>query len=429
MTQSILLNRPRTSKTISNESYWRDSDKYNQKEYVLDQFRRAKVEFQHAENELSQVQNKLNEKSAILNDKNNYYKRLETATGKDTTKSQEIELRKKLYDIEVQIKEAQAKSDQLNKMRSPSYFSNLFQEKTAISLESQRITSQIEELDELIDDRVIKLAQLCISDKTQSAYSLEVHYSKGQHKYKHLRDKVSRLKNDLDLMQPIKPLSPDCEKELRDFCSEMMNERMILYNIEEKYNQKIYRYNEDINNLLGQIEELNLRMMDLGMDEGNLVDVEELKKKYIKSTKGRTQTLRNSGEIKTRQANERNNKNTNTNKNKNTNTNTNTPNKRMIQVTPVKNNTEIITQSISYIPNPNKTPTVLRRLAERTQYIYVVTKSSKTDKLSSGSLSEGGAQDDDDETVLKSIIDAALHENMVEKKETNQRVRFSNIDQ
>ncbi|KAH0788670.1 Psp-related protein [Histomonas meleagridis] len=270
------------SQSQHKEFYWRGGDGLHEKEYLIDEYKKALTEYRRAENEYQQVEREYQEASETLKEREGYGNALANYLDADAEGSQtEQDCKKRLSELEVEIRDAETELQKAKSVHHPSVALGLQKEKAYLMIEIQRNKKTIDLAHEQAQTQKQQLASCVVSNKYQTATDLETKYQELSSKKSFLRSKVNKTKKEFDNTKPCTiPQSQEVRHERSALLSQTETETA-LQEAKEKKQRKEKKMNGRINRLLDEIEELNDRLRDLELED-ETVDVEELRDKYMK---------------------------------------------------------------------------------------------------------------------------------------------------
>lgn len=261
--------------------YWRGGDVLREREYLADEYKKALSDYRKAEMECKEVEKSLSSASETLQEREAISSTLANYLDADAEGNQTEQMYKRqLSEIEQQIKDAEIELQEIRAIQHPAVASSLQREKAYLQLEMQRVNKAIELSRDQKDDDKRKLAELTISKKFQQALDIEEKNIELNKKKSFLRQLVNRNKKEFDSTKPVigGQITEEAKSEKQVLQSQIELEQS-LDRAEEKKKRRPQKWNMQIDRLLAELEELNERMYDLGMNDYT-VDMEELRRKY-----------------------------------------------------------------------------------------------------------------------------------------------------
>lgn len=261
--------------------YWRGGDVLREREYLADEYKKALTDYRKAELECKEVEKSLSSATETLQEREAISSTLANYLDADSEGNQTEQMYKRqLSEIEQQIKDAENELQEIRAIQHPAVASSLQREKAYLQLEMQRVNKAIELSRNQKEEDKRKLAEMTISKKFQQALDIEEKNIELNKKKSFLRQLVNRNKKEFDSTKPVvgAQISEEAKSERQVLQSQIELEQS-LDRAEEKKKRRPQKWNMQIDRLLAELEELNDRMYDLGMDDYT-VDMEELRRKY-----------------------------------------------------------------------------------------------------------------------------------------------------
>lgn len=281
MAQKPPFRKPPTSQYRRPEFYWRGGDTYREKEFVADEYKKALAEYRQAEQELKIVQAEVAAASETLSERDGYTTALAGFLDGDTDGfTEEVQLKQELAYVEREIAEYEAELQRRQAIHNPAVSGALQKEKAYYLIEIQRATKAIENAqDESLHARE-QLAACVVNNKYRNALQLESQLDKKLRKKKYLRSLVNRTKYAFDSRRPVTVTQTDEARSQRLAMQSGIELKMSIMRAEERVERRRQKHTNQINYLIDQIEELNVRMSEIGL-ESDCVDTEALRDKYF----------------------------------------------------------------------------------------------------------------------------------------------------
>lgn len=277
-------NPPFAKKTPSQsqrpEFYWRGGPTLKEKEYLVDEYKKAYADFQKAQFELKAIEQELQKTNESLYERESYTTALASCLDNDAEGSkQEHDYKKKFAELEVSIKNAEQELQEVKSVHHPAVISGLLKEKAYLTIEIQRQSKALTLRDEAIEMNKKQLAALVISTKYQNAMQLENQVEKLQRKRTFLRSQVNKKKREFDLATSSNtPLNID--PRIKEQLVNLTELNMLKERGKEREQRRVNKWNAEARQLIDYIYELNMRMKDLKIEDG-IVDITKLEEKYI----------------------------------------------------------------------------------------------------------------------------------------------------
>ena len=273
--------KPPASQYRKPEFYWRGGNKYREQEYITDEYKKALMEYRLAEQEYRQVETEVSQASTTLSERSGYTQALAGFLDGDTDGfTEENELKQKLFQLEQEIREQENELEKRQAVHNPAVASGLQKEKAYYLIEIQRGTKSICLAEEESEMAREQLSACTVNNKYRTALQLEFQLDKLQRKKKFLRSLVNKTKYQFDTMKPNPPQNTQQAKDERAAYHEGIDLKLQVLEAEEKLERRPQKHANYLNFLIDQIEELNIRMSEIGLED-EIVDTEALRNKYF----------------------------------------------------------------------------------------------------------------------------------------------------
>ena len=260
---------------------WRSGDSYQEQEYLKSEYKTALADYRLAEQELKSLQSKVTAASETLTEKDGYTAALADFLDGDTNGlTTEMELRQEIHLLERAISEHEKELERIQASSHPSVASGLQKEKAYYMLEIQQGKKSISNAYEEAMRAREQLAACSINNRYRNALQLEFELDKTQKKRKFLRTLVSNTKNTFDTRRPVAAAQNEDARNQRLMLQGGIDLKMAIARAEERQQRRRQKHAGQINFLLCQIEELNVRMDDIGIGDSK-VQTESLRRKYF----------------------------------------------------------------------------------------------------------------------------------------------------
>jgi hypothetical protein len=275
--------RKTPSKCRQEPYYWRGGDVLREREYLTDEFKKALYDYRLAEFNLKQSEQELKQKNDLLYERDQYTQALAGFLDGDSEGGQiEGEYKRKLIAIEEEMALAERELRDARAIHHPAVASGLQKEKAYLIIENQRTSKAVDLADEQTLNAKRQLAACTVSNKYRTILAYEVKLLDLTRKKKFLRDRVILNKNQFDALRPvIAAKTPEAVTE-RTALFQVIEPSEVLTKLQDKLRQHPKKYDFRIERLIVDIEELNGRLLDLGLTD-KVVDVNELRAKYQSS--------------------------------------------------------------------------------------------------------------------------------------------------
>lgn len=281
MTKSVPFAKKASSQYAKAEFYWRGGDVLREREYIADEYKKALAEYRRAELEYKQVERECSDASQILNEREKYTSALANFLDADAEGGQnEAYQKKRLTELENQIREAEAELNEVRSVHHPAVASGLQKEKAYLLIEIQRNAKAIDLADENQENNKRQLAACMISNKYTQATKLEGQLQDLTSKKNFLRNLVNKSKKEFDIT---KPCTTSQTKEARLERAALMPQvdlDLIAARGAEKKQRRPKKWDNRLSRMLDELDELNDRLTDFGLED-EVVDTEQLREKYF----------------------------------------------------------------------------------------------------------------------------------------------------
>lgn len=262
--------------------YFRGGDVLREQEYLQDQYKKALAEYRTAQANLKYIENQVRDASDVLSDQEGYTNALASFLEADTESSKkEIKMKQRLRELEAEIDQANREIAALKATQNQATLAILQKEKAYYLIEIQRGNKMIENYNLQSSNAIKQIAACTINKKYRDALNLEYQVSKTNQKKNYLKHQIQSLKNEFDSKRRIITCSDNESKAIRSAMIENIEPKIYLMRLKEKEERRKVKHEQHIDNLINQIEELNQRMLEIGMEEEDQVETEELRKRCV----------------------------------------------------------------------------------------------------------------------------------------------------
>jgi hypothetical protein len=273
--------KPRTSPYQVPAFYWRGGDALREREYLSDEHRKALTEMRRAEQDLLRVRAETEHAVNVLRERDGYTSALVSFLDGDANGFRtENQLKEELSQLEREIVDTENVLREKRANQNPGIAQSLQKEKAYYQIDIERQIKAIENFAEEKQKAKQSLAELAITPKFSTAIYLEYQLDKLKRKKKYLRALVNRSKLDFDSATPVSagqsPEARTCRSALYDGIEITME----TIRAQEKSERRPQKHAAFINFLIEQVEDLNTRMIEVGM-EADVEDVPALKQRYL----------------------------------------------------------------------------------------------------------------------------------------------------
>ena len=260
---------------------WRGGDSYQEQEYLQSEYKTALADYRLAEQEYKSLQSKVAAASETLTEKDGYTTALADFLDGDTSGlATEMELRQEVVLLERAISEHERELERIQAASHPSVASGLQKEKAYYILEIQQGQKSISNAYEEAMRAREQLAACAINNRYRNALQLEFELDKTTKKRRFLRTLVSNTKNTFDSRRPVAAAQNEDARSQRLMMQGGIDLKMAIARAEERKQRRRQKHAGQINFLLCQIEELNVRMDDIGIGDSK-VQTDSLRRKYF----------------------------------------------------------------------------------------------------------------------------------------------------
>jgi hypothetical protein len=263
------------------EFYFRGGDVLKEQEFLRDEYKHALADLRSSQQQLQQVEHEVSKAVEILHEREGYTNALGFFLERDLTRAQkEAGLKRYSMKLEANVIQCHSTLEQLRKMQNPAVVRNLVKELEQYLTDIQRGQKDIETYGDQQLEAKRQIAACSVNSLYLQATALVHDLDRCLNKRDHLRSIVRQTKFDFESLRPAQYHGdPESGRE-RDLLRRSIPVTLSLYRLEERQTVRETKRNTQLNRVLGDIEELNARMQDIGLGD-DVIDVESLRKEMI----------------------------------------------------------------------------------------------------------------------------------------------------
>lgn len=262
--------------------YFRGGDVLREQEYLQDQYKKALADYRAAELSLKHIENQVQDATDVLNDQEGYTTALASFLEADTESSKkEIAMKQRLRELESEIDQYNQALTTVKATQNAAALAVLQKEKAYYMIEIQRGNKMIENYNTQNSNAIKQIAACTINKKYRDALDLEYQLNKTNQKKNHMKRLVQKLKNEFDSTRRVIPHSDSEARAIRSAMQANIEPKILLMREQEREERRKVKHEQHIDNLINQIEELNQRMIEIGMEEEDQIETDELRKRCI----------------------------------------------------------------------------------------------------------------------------------------------------
>jgi hypothetical protein len=283
-----------TSQHCTPPFYWRGGDVLREREYITDEYRKALIDLERAEQDLHTVKLQVEAAANVLNERDGYTTALAAfMEGDPEGFTTENEMKRELIQLERDITHNETLLRKRRAVHNPGIASALQKEKAYYMIDIERHIKAIANLDD--DKRRARntMAGIAISPRWNTAIQTEYNLDKVNRKKRFLRSLVNRVKSEFDNTRALSGGQSDGARSERVALHDGLAMTMEIHRAEEKLERRPPKHANEINFFIEQIEDLNAKMIEIGMD-AEVVDTQGLRERMLppKSARVRVTTPR-----------------------------------------------------------------------------------------------------------------------------------------
>jgi hypothetical protein len=248
---------------------------------VTDEHRKALSDLRRAQSENQRVKAEVESASQVLHERDGYTSALAGFLDGDADGLiEENRLKAELVQLERDIRVAEQEVKRKLALHNPGVAGSLVKERAYYQIEIERELKALENTDEEIESHKLRLAEIFSGPRYRLASELEFQYRKLVQKRRFLRSLLTRTKNQFDSMTPHIPSRSNESKTERTAMGARVEPRLALMQANERYDRRPQKYSNYINFLVDQIEDLNVRLQETGLED-DVVETEELRERAL----------------------------------------------------------------------------------------------------------------------------------------------------
>jgi hypothetical protein len=275
-----VLKKKRSAPYKQEAYYWRGGDALREKEYVIDEFKKASDELRRCEHERDQVESDIVVAEETLRQREEYTSALAGFLDSDAEGGQqEAYYKRRLAFIESEMRIAESDLQEVRALHNPAVSSGLQKEKAYLIIDNQRLSKAIELADEEYSNCKRQTAACMASSKYGRAVELEGRVQDLQRKRSFLRQLVSEKKKDFDATRPVAPIQSEEGRRERTVLMVCEETELGTLRTEERRTRNPKKWDHRLSRLIDFIEDLNERLLDLGISD--TADTEALRKDFL----------------------------------------------------------------------------------------------------------------------------------------------------
>lgn len=262
--------------------YFRGGDVLREQEYLQEQYKKALADYRAAQANLKYIENQVRDATDVLTDQEGYTNALASFLEADTESSKkEVAMKQRLRELESEIDQANQEIAALKATQNQASLAILQKEKAYYLIEIQRGNKMIENYKEQSDNAIKQIAACTINKKYRDNLDLEYQVSKTSQKKTFMKHQLQKVKNEFDSKRRIIPCSDNESKAIRAAMLANIDLKKELILLQEREERRKTKHEQHIDNLINQIEELNQRMSEIGIEEEEQVETDELRKRCV----------------------------------------------------------------------------------------------------------------------------------------------------
>jgi hypothetical protein len=266
--------------------YWRGGDVLTEQEFLREEYRSALAELRSVQQRLHLVNADVSEAASVLREREGYTNALAAFLEQDVScAKQETELRETLRQIEGEIESVHARLTALREEQNPAAAGALRKEHAYYWIEIQRGQQEIQTGIDKANEAKRQMAACMVNRRYRDAIRIGEEYRRLGEKGKRLRVVTRKAQLQFQAMQPTTPLQDAESREEREALRRNLDAAMELMKMEDRRARRKAKRRAQLAFWIGQIEELNDRMRDIGA-EGSVVNAVELRERMLPDKEG-----------------------------------------------------------------------------------------------------------------------------------------------
>jgi hypothetical protein len=267
--------------------YWRGGDVLREKEYMTVEYKAALADYQSAESEMQCVRADLEKANRLLHERDGYTVALAGFMDGDVGGfTEENRLKAELFELEQEISKCERDLKAKVHVHNAGVAAGLRKEKAYFLIEIERETKALENAKADIDNCKRALAALIVSPRYRTGLDTEYLHARLRQKNKYLRAFVRETKNEFDSTAPARILQTQDARAQRAVKMGGVESRLVRRRCLERMEQRPRKWARFLNFLLDQIEQLNERMVELGMED-DVIDPNPFRERAIRAIERR----------------------------------------------------------------------------------------------------------------------------------------------
>lgn len=264
------------------EFYWRGGDPLKEREYLIDEYKKAMIELKKAQMEHRQMEEQVQEAEEVLREREGYTNALaDFLEGDSKASREEADLKKEAADLERQIKESREELAQLRERQNPLIQAQLNKERSYLLVEIQRANQGVVFAKNRTDEAKRQLAACVVNQRYRNGIELQEKELKAIRKQNRLKKEVKQTKSEQAQMKAGPVLVSDDSRDERSKWFDIADGKLRLIHERGRLARKPQKQKREIEFLIAQIEELNERMAEIGMGPDEQQDVVDLRSRYL----------------------------------------------------------------------------------------------------------------------------------------------------
>lgn len=261
--------------------YFRGGDVLREQEYLQEQYKKALSDYRAAQQNLKFIENQVRDATDVLADQEGYTNALASFLEADAESSKkEVAMKQRLRELESEIEQSNQEISVIKATQNAATLAILQKERAYYLIEIQRGYKMIENYNSQNINSVKQIAACTINKKYRDALDLEYQLNKTNQKKNYLKHQLQKVKNDFDSKRRIIPGSDSESKLIRAAMLANIEPKIQLIRLQECEERRKTKHEQHIDNLINQIEELNERMIEIGIEDEQ-IETGELRTRCI----------------------------------------------------------------------------------------------------------------------------------------------------
>jgi hypothetical protein len=279
--QLVQFEKPPPAQYQRPEFYWRGGDILKEQETLAHEYKNALTDFRLAQHRLQALQNEVSECTTILQEQDGYTRSLAAFLERDTRSFERtVQLKEYLASLEADIANNIPVLAELRRMQRPAAIGTLQKELAGYLLQIQEDNKTIENCVEDQNEFKRQIAACTVHNRYREAVLLDHELERVGEKKQRLRALLGKTRIEFERLRAL-PLLVDPESsEERVRLRQNSDKNIEWLRARERVDSRPSKQRGKLENLLGQIRELNERMIDVGLEQ-EVVDVEEVRKRVL----------------------------------------------------------------------------------------------------------------------------------------------------